>query len=60
MVANEMIQREQEFVNEALAARESRRADRDSGKVSVEGYLRIKGLTLREFISKIRNFGEKD
>jgi hypothetical protein len=31
MVANEMIQREQEFVNEALAARESRRADRDSG-----------------------------
>ena len=39
MVSSELIQREQEFVNEALAARESRRADRDSGKVSVVGAL---------------------
>ena len=39
MAANEIIQQEQEFVNEALAARESRRADRDSGKVSLVGAL---------------------
>jgi hypothetical protein len=29
-------------------------------KRDIEGYLRLKGLTLREFISKIRNFGEED
>ena len=35
MASRELIQREQEFVDEALLARESRRADRDSGKNSV-------------------------
>lgn len=39
MASSEVIQKEQDFVNEALAARESRRADRDSGKVSVLGAL---------------------
>jgi len=39
MASREVIQKEQDFVNEALAARESSRADRDSGKVSVLGAL---------------------
>ena len=39
MVAKDVIQREQKFVDEALDARESRRNDRDSGKYSLAGAL---------------------
>jgi DNA helicase IV len=39
MVAKEIIQREQEFVDTALEARESRRSDRESGKYSLAGAL---------------------
>jgi len=39
MVAKEIIQREQEFVDTAVEARESRRSDRESGKYSLAGAL---------------------
>ena len=32
----------------------------DEIKRDIEGYLRIKGLTLREFIKKVRNSGGED
>ena len=60
MASKELIQREQEFVDEALLARESRRADRDSGKNSVMAALASPlNLMAGDRPPRLRELGEK-
>ena len=59
MVAKDVIQREQKFVDEALDARESRRNDRDSGKYSLAGALATPIKTMAGGrLQKLREIGD--
>ena len=60
MVAKEIIQREQEFVDTAVEARESRRADRESGKYSLAGALATPIKTMAGGrLQKLKELGDK-
>ncbi len=59
MVAKDVIQREQKFVDQALDARESRRNDRDSGKYSLAGALATPIKTMAGGrLQKLREIGD--
>ena len=60
MVAKEIIQREQEFVDTAVEARDSRRSDRESGKYSLAGALAmpIKTIVDGKF-PRLKELGDK-
>ena len=60
MVAKEIIQREQEFVDSAVEARESRREDRESGKYSLAGALATPINTMAGGrLQKLKELGDK-
>jgi DNA helicase IV len=60
MVAKEIIQREQEFVDTAVEARESRRSDRESGKYSLAGALATPIKTIAGGrLQKLKELGDK-
>jgi DNA helicase IV len=60
MVAKEIIQREQEFVDTAVEARESRRSDRESGKYSLAGALATPIKTMAGGkLQKLKELGDK-
>ena len=60
MVAKEIIQREQEFVDSAVEARESRREDRESGKYSLAGALATPIKTMAGGrLQKLKELGDK-
>jgi DNA helicase IV len=59
MVAKDVLQREQKFVDQALDARESRRNDRDSGKYSLAGALATPIKTMAGGrLQKLREIGD--
>jgi DNA helicase IV len=61
MVAKEIIQREQEFIDAAVEARESRRADRESGKYSLAGSLATPIKTMAGGrLQKLKELGDKN
>ena len=61
MVDKDAIQREQNFVDEALQARESRRNDRDSGKYSIAGALATPVKTMAGGkLQKLREIGDSN